>query len=624
MNFKTIFSTIAMLMVVALVGCKENPQTEEPNNSTTETTFTLETTSIEIGDQGGPMEVKYTITNNKQGSVVLTNCKDSWIQKLSTANYGKISFTVSPNYTSEERETVINVTYTGLDEKFDITIKQSGTENPMFQYEVATREPDYLSLNITPADLTTPYITRIYTEDHIKAFGLESDAALASYDMSVIENEAYYAGQTTLNYLRNISHTGKAFDVEFTRLFPDTNYVVYSYHIDLNTGKIDSNIYREVVRTAKPTTIDANIEMECEVNGARIIQTITPADKEMYYYTYCWSVSDFYSYYGQGADMREVFVNKWNETVSMMVSSGYTPYQIIENNCLKGDQVITLELEASKQYAIYLFAVNNETAFSASEIQLELVTTSTAAESGMTIDIEVKDIFPTTANVYWTASDPNGRFVRAYFTKAEFDSWGTTDEEKIANFTSQYGPISVVGQTDMNLKNLTPSTTYVAFAYGLDGEAPNTRIFYKEFTTLSDTPGNSNISLSWNTQYNIAEIAALDAEHWGSYAEYTNYALVPMAISGVTAGDEVYLMVTTMPIDYYNNESEWLRDVAKQNNKLNLYSNYNFVAEYDREYTVVAVAKDANGNYGTLFLEEMIIYASDNDNSASYVYQENE
>jgi hypothetical protein len=242
----------------------------------------------------------------------------------------------------------------------------------------------------------------------------------------------------------------------------------------------------------------------------------------------------------------------------------------------------------------------------------------------MTIDIEVKDIFQTTANVYWTASDPNGRFVRSCFTKAEFDSWGTTDEEKIANFTSQYGPMSFVGQTDMNLTNLTPSTTYVAFAYGLDGEAPNTRIFFEEFTTLSDTPGSSNISLNWNTQYSIAEVAALDAEHWGAYAENTTHALVPMAISGVTAGDEVYLMVTTMPIDYYNKQSEWLRDVAKDSNKLNLYSNYNFVAEYGREYTVVAVAKDANGNFGSLFLEEMTIYESDNDDSSSYVYKQNE
>ena len=73
MNFKTLFSTIAMLMAVAFVGCKETPQTEEPNNSPTETTFTLEKNDIVTDDKGGPVEVKYTITNNKQGSVVLTN-----------------------------------------------------------------------------------------------------------------------------------------------------------------------------------------------------------------------------------------------------------------------------------------------------------------------------------------------------------------------------------------------------------------------------------------------------------------------------------------------------------------------------------------------------------------------
>ena len=183
-----------MLIAIAFVGCN-NPQVEEPtDNNSTETKFTLETTEITINDQGGEVEVKYTITNNKQGSVVLTECKDGWIQKLSIANYGKITFTVSPNYTSLERESTINVFYTGLDEIYKIKITQSGTENPMFKYEVATREPSFLSLNITPADLTTPYITRIYTEEHIKAFGLESDQALGAYDMSVIENEAYYSG----------------------------------------------------------------------------------------------------------------------------------------------------------------------------------------------------------------------------------------------------------------------------------------------------------------------------------------------------------------------------------------------------------------------------------------------
>jgi hypothetical protein len=96
-----------------------------------------------------------------------------------------------------------------------------------------------------------------------------------------------------------------------------------------------------------------------------------------------------------------------------------------------------------------------------------------------------------------------------------------------------------------------------------------------------------------------------------------------MAISGVESSDDVYIMVTTLPIDYYNNEAEWLRDVVKEQYKLNLYSNYNFVAEYEKEYVVVAVAKDANGHYGRLFLEEMYLYKSDSKSAEGYTYTEN-
>jgi hypothetical protein len=44
--------------------------------------------------------------------------------------------------------------------------------------------------------------------------------------------------------------------------------------------------------------------------------------------------------------------------------------------------------------------------------------------------------------------------------------------------------------------------------------------------------------------------------------------------------------------------------------------------EYGKEYTIVAVAKDKNGNLGTLYLVEMIVYASDSADVADYSYVE--
>jgi hypothetical protein len=609
---------MTLLAVMTFVGC-ENKGGDEGVTS-----FTLTQTEFEVSADGGAQSVAYTIKNPQQGAVVLTNCKADWIKELSTATVGEVKFTVMPNYTAEVRETTITVQYTALEETYELKVKQAANTKPRFAFEVVENEPTRLSINVTPADLSTAYICRAYSEAHIDLNNLYDDEFLAEYDMEAIEYEAYYAGQTLLNYLQNITHTGKGFDIEFTKLAPDTNYVVYAYHIDLSTGEICSDIYRQVVRTAAPETKEFEFEWEFEVSGAVVTQTITPADKEVYYYTYRWSVEEFYMYYGFSAVMEETLVAKWNEQMMAWVQSGYQPYQIVEQNCFKGDKVIEYtDLKAETDYVFYIFAVDHETGLSASEITIFEERTNKAHASDMTIEIEVKDIFQTTANVYWTASDPNGKFARSVFTKAEFDALGATDEEKLEKCLSDYGFYQAYGYTDMNLTKLTPGTTYVAFAYGLDGEAANTRICKKEFKTLSDVAGTSHISINWDSHYNLAAVAAVDAEHWGEYAEYEGYALVEMAISGVSATDEVYMWVTTMPIDYYNNEAEWLRDVAKEKNRVNCYTNYNYIAEYEKEYTVVAVAKDANGNYGKLFLQEMYLYRSDDSSASEYVYSEN-
>ena len=615
---KKLFSLITLLALVAFVGC-ENKGGDEGVTS-----FSLAQTELEVSADGGAQSIVYTIKNPQSGAVVLTNCSENWIKELSTATVGEIKFTVMPNYTSETREATIAVQYTAVEEKFEIKVKQAASEKPMFAFEVVANEPTRLSINVTPADLSTAYICRAYTEAHIDVNNLYLDEFLADYDMEAIEYEAYYAGQTVLNYLQNISHTGKGFDIEFNKLTPDTNYVVYAYHIDLTTGEICSKIYRETIRTASPETAEFDFEMELEVSGAVITQTITPADKEVYYYTYRWSVEDFYMYYGFSAVMEETFVAKWNEQMMAWVQSGYQPYQIVEENCFKGDKVIEhTDLKAETQYVFYIFAVDHETGFAASDITIVEQKTNKAHASNMTIEIVAKNIFQTTADVYWTASDPEGKFARSVMTKEEFEAHGANDEEKLKRFVEDYWLYQAYGYTDMNLTRLQPNTTYVAFAYGLDGEAPNTRIFKHEFKTLSDVAGTSNISLNWDTHYNLAELAAVDAEHWGEYAEYDGYTLVEMAISGVSATDEVYMWVTTQPIDYYNGNAEWLRDVAKDQYRVNLYSHYNFVAEYEKEYTVVAVAKDKNGNYGQLFLQSMYLYRSDDKSASEYTYTEN-
>lgn len=619
MKLRNIFTLLATVAMVALVGCEQNK--EEGG----QTTFKLDTTEISVDAEGGSQVVKYTVENHASGAVVLTNCTENWIKELSTATFGSITFTVAPNYTEEAREAKIMVSYTGVDKKYEIVVKQEASSRPMFEYEVTINDPTLISLNVIPADLSTAYICRIYTEEHIKAFGLEEDVALITYDLQTIANEAYAVGQTTLNYLQNISHKGKAFDVTFERLVPATNYVVYTYHIDLDNAEASTGkVYREVICTDTPSKVNDALEMTLEVEGATVKQIITTKDENTYFYAEHWSVDDFYSYFGTDADPEQIFVSRWNEQTSVWLNTGYYPSQIIDTWCKQGTQTILCnDLKENTEYFFYAFAINADTAFVGSDIVIDRISTHSAEESGMTIDIEVKDIYATTANVYWTASDPDGRFARSVFTKAEYDSWGSTDEERFAYINANYSFYIATGSTDMNLSNLIPNTTYVAFAYGLDGETPNTRIFTKEFTTKDNVAGSSNINITLGTHFNLDEAAEIDPEHWSDYAGKDDYALVPVTISGVQSTDEIFWALTTLPLDYYNYDDEWIRDLTSNEfYHQTAHSNTYFQIPYEKEYSLIAVAKDANGNFGKLLKMEIYLYKSDAADISTYKYVE--
>lgn len=619
MKLRNIFTLFATVVMFALVGCEEN------KGEGGQAAFKLDSTEISVDAEGGAQEVKYEITNPKSGAVVLSNCSENWIKELSTATYGSITFTVAPNYKQEAREAKITVSYTAVEEEFEIVVKQAASDKPLFAIEVVENKPTYLSLNITPADLATAYICRIYTEEHIKTFELESDQALIDYDMKTIADEAYSAGQTTFNYLQNISRKGKSFDVVFDKLIPNTNYVVYCYHIDLSNAQASTgDVIRQVIRTASPDMVNDALEMSLDINGATITQNITTKEADTYFYTEHWSVNDFKIYFGGDAQPETTFVDRWNQQTSMWLNMGYYPSQIIEEWCLQGSQsIVCNDLEAETDYYFYAFAIDPETAFVASPIILKKVTTETVQQSGMTINIEVKDIYATTANVYWTASDPEGWFARSVFPKAEYDSWGSTDEARFAYIEANYSLYEAQGYTDMNLSNLAPNTTYVAFAYGLDGRTPNTKIFTKEFTTKSNVAGMSDIQLTWANHYNLAEAAEADAAHWSNYAGWSDYALVPVTISGVSANDDIYWTLTTMPTDYYNYDDEWIRDItSNENYHQSVHSFCYFQIPYEKEYSLIAVAKDVNGNFGKLFKKEIYLYASDSADISSYVYKE--
>ena len=269
---KKILSIVAILALFVGVGCQKQ-QGEESKKG--DTTFTIEQLEVNAPAEGQAVEINYTIVNPQSGAVVLTECKDSWIKDLSTATYGMVKFTVAPNYKKETRQTKIKVQYTAVEGSYEIVVKQAASEVETFTYDILSKESTSLSIEVSPADVNTAYICRTYTKAHMDVFGLIYDEGIINYDLDAIEDEANSMAQTLLNYLQNISYTGKSI-VDFNGLVPDTEYVVYCYHINLTNGQpTDWEVYTETIRTAKTQNIDEDIKMSFEVKGANVKQTVT-------------------------------------------------------------------------------------------------------------------------------------------------------------------------------------------------------------------------------------------------------------------------------------------------------------------------------------------------------------
>ena len=81
-------------------------------------------------------------------------------------------------------------------------------------------------------------------------------------------------------------------------------------------------------------------------------------------------------------------------------------------------------------------------------------------------------------------------------------------------------------------------------------------------------------------------------------------------------------MVTTMSLDWHSKDASWLMEVAQDKYLKNHYSHFNLVLEYEREYSIIAVAVDANGNFGKLFKKSVCLKKDDSSDVSNYTFEE--
>lgn len=118
---KAIFNfSISVLVLLLSVGCNKPEQGEEPGPEPGEVP-SIELRDIEGGNmlvppEGGPAVIKYSIVNPVEGGKMSATSSEDWAGEFNCETNGEVSFVVRENEETEDRSSILTLTYTYSEE----------------------------------------------------------------------------------------------------------------------------------------------------------------------------------------------------------------------------------------------------------------------------------------------------------------------------------------------------------------------------------------------------------------------------------------------------------------------------------------------------------------------------
>lgn len=132
-DFMKKFSIIPMAIVacMSIFSCnKPNPETPDEESPKIE----VQNSSISAVAQGGDYEISYSIINAVDWVTLSASSEADWITSIESSTYGKVTFTVLPNTTTDQRTAVIQLKYGTVSAKVNVT--QEGKEPSEYDVEM--------------------------------------------------------------------------------------------------------------------------------------------------------------------------------------------------------------------------------------------------------------------------------------------------------------------------------------------------------------------------------------------------------------------------------------------------------------------------------------------------------
>lgn len=578
--------------------------------------FSATPSLIEISEIGGECVVEYNLPKYIGTMLPVVVCDTEWITDIDNSQKGKIHLRVLPNYSSEEREAIVELRYIETDTRPRVVIRQRGLSGDKLSIEISEVGYSECSVKITPSDNDIRYIAMMAEKRYFTEQGITDEETLLYSDRTLFES---YTDKSLEQFLED---SGIAMQGTQTKLWQDLSpakeYVIYAYGIYVNGDNYDriTPVYYTTVSKRLPERSVQNFSATITAEGPEVSFDIMPESWDGYYMVQLVEDSEA-GYIEQGLPFTTLNEEQVAEAFfyisdHMYYFEGKSSEEIMQQLGYKGQASFHKTLNANHRYMALIYAIaaeDDNIPMVVSQLQVEYFTTGTVERSDMTFDVEFTNIRPRSVDVCITPSkDETYTAVMMYASSLpEGDK-----EEQLDYVMSKYAPLELSGIYKEHIDQLPPDTEFIIAVCGYYAGAPTTDLFLYRFTTAKDGKGNNKIVEVRFSAYDMAEVAALEP-YYASMMGYADYFL-SMEVETLTPSPTLhYELYAKSQYDSYTHE-----EIRASLLEYAYTSSPDWaLCNYGNEYVLCGLAEDENGYVGEMFVSEPIMFTKEQTSDAA-------
>ncbi len=332
-------------------------------------------------------------------------------------------------------------------------------------------------------------------------------------------------------------------------------------------------------------------QFEVSLNGLTADVTVTPSDNETYYFTDMIRTQSIVSYGDTYEEQLHTYVSA---LADMYLSMGLPAEQVLEMMCSRGIFTKTYQnLLPDTEYIIYGVPVDGNCTISGIPSYTIVMSASTGDPTQIDVTFSISGLTSRTVTVN---AVPNDKTIRYWWSITES---GTSSDEILNSIDlNTLLERSSIGDDNYNYTGLSPETEYVPYYFGMneDGTPASEIRFGDPFTTPEAIVSEAYVEIRYDKYYNGDDIAAA----FPDYSKAAGHAFVRLtAYENSSAADYLYAVLDGDLTDagsYPDEDAIQDLIVAGHNAYMSTY-----YLEWEKDYTITAVAIDSDGNYGKVF-----------------------